>query len=137
MSESALVTLFLLSLLSGVLPIAIVIVVNALVQAVKKLKLKTPAVGQDVYMFGLGGHSIAKGKVVKVAPEGVDVRTVRGELLLFDTDGEAYGGLFGGTWKLDTMPFAERTALLAPAALAVLEQAASDYQRWAQKNEKA
>jgi hypothetical protein len=112
-------------------------VVKALVQVIKKLRTPAPVVGQDVYILGLGGHSIDKGKVVKVTPSGVDVCTVRGELLLFDTDGEAYGGPFGGTWKLDTMPFAERTALLAPATLAVLERMALDYQRWTQKNEKA
>lgn len=48
---------------------------------------KTLVVGQEVYM--LGDVYIQKGKVVKITPEGLDVRTSdKGELLQFDKDGK-------------------------------------------------
>jgi hypothetical protein len=52
---------------------------------------------------------IAKGKVVKVTPEGVDVQTDGGLLLQFDTHGQKkYED--GSSWHLNNLPFAERTA---------------------------
>jgi hypothetical protein len=73
--------------------------------------------GQDVYI--ITDVDIHRGKVLKVTPEGVDVESERygvvlstgGCLLQFDNDGKCrkYGN---SSWKLDDMPFAERTAEL-------------------------
>src|ERR1700739_2403519 len=68
---------------------------------------KTLVVGQDVYVEG-GWIDIAKGKVVNITPEGVDVQTDGGLLLQFDTCGEKK--YEGRTWYLNNLPFAERTA---------------------------
>jgi hypothetical protein len=97
-------------------------------------------IGQDVYM--IAGPYICLGKVVEVMLSGTVVRTEvqsnitrPGELLRFDQNGKqcdnngrAYdiwandvGTHEAGPWRLDDIPFAERTALL--------EQARQDYEK--------
>jgi hypothetical protein len=56
---------------------------------------KTLVVGQDVYMFS--EVYTCKGKVIKVTPEGVEVRatvqsnlTLAGDLLHFDSNGKGH-----------------------------------------------
>jgi hypothetical protein len=94
-------------------------------------------VGQKVYMFS--GPYWTSGTVVKVTPEGLDVRGGAGygkehaslEILHFDKDGSSYlteselsdsrdwrlkinGTYECGPWIIDDMPFAERDASFEP-----------------------
>jgi len=46
---------------------------------------KTLVVGQEVFMVNT--PFINKGKVVKVTPSGVEVESVKGELIFFDAEG--------------------------------------------------
>ncbi len=73
---------------------------------------KTLVVGQEVYMHS-GVYGI-KGRVVRVAPTGVEVQTVMqsnitalGELLRFDNEGkqcDGSGTFECGPWELDEIP---------------------------------
>jgi hypothetical protein len=76
------------------------------------MDIKTLVVGQDVYI--IDGGSTLPAKVIKVTPEGVEVETARKRLLRFNNEGRCQQCIDGGwlvPWRLDKMPFEERTAL--------------------------
>jgi hypothetical protein len=70
-------------------------------------------VGQDVWISALG-QGFIEGKVVKVTPEGVDVRTTGQGIIHFNRKGYLpFGTIYDPTfWRIDSLPVAERRAML-------------------------